>query len=331
MKTRLIIAAVSTVLSIELGFIIFSVVTYYRQKKSQSQVLGVVSVVPVHKEFLVSSSSGELMYFSEPPPSVTQQDRQDWLPYVPTYTINSDTLNEVREYTVEKPENVYRIITLGDSFTFGHYVNTKDNWTELLEEKLNAYCATRSPKKIEIINLGERGYDVKYAGHRLVKRGMKYNPDLILYFESTSGFDRNRELYDPLILAWEDRIRATEASLSAHDVSTKAWIHAENDVHSTYNELQLFEEIHQAWSELLAARGDTPIVIASFNDLNLRNLTRLKLWTLGHARLSLFLGVRDVFALDGILPDGHPNTVGHTMIADDIYSYLIRPGILQCQ
>lgn len=331
MKQRLVLLLCSTIVAVGLGVMVFSVSMKYMRTRAPKEEQPSVRIIPVRKEFLISSASSGLKFFYEAPPSVVQYDEYNWLPYVPSYTINSDTLHERYEYPVKKEPNVYRIITLGDSFTFGHFVNTKDNWTEVLEDLLNSSCLTESMHKIEIINLGERGYDVRYAAHRLATRGMKYNPDLILYFESTSGFDRNRELDDPYIEFWVKRLTELDSARSHLDIVKEAAERAKVDVKRTYSDVQLFEEIHQAWVELFTVRKSTPVIVASRNDLNLREVTRLKLWTVGHRQVSLALSVRNLYEFEGgTLQDGHPSVIGHKMIADDIFGYLKRKKIVSC-
>ena len=58
---------------------------------------------------------------------------------------------------IKKNKDTFRIITLGDSFTFGMYINTKDNWTELLEDKLNSDMGCKNISMFEVINLGVGG------------------------------------------------------------------------------------------------------------------------------------------------------------------------------
>ena len=50
--------------------------------------------------------------------------------------INSKGLRD-NEYPYEKPDDTYRILMLGDSFTFGYGVNIEDTMAKVLEENLN--------------------------------------------------------------------------------------------------------------------------------------------------------------------------------------------------
>lgn len=50
------------------------------------------------------------------------------------------------EYTIEKPQNTYRIIVLGDSFTFGLGVELNETYPKLLEESINNVSAGRGMK-----------------------------------------------------------------------------------------------------------------------------------------------------------------------------------------
>lgn len=97
-------------------------------------------------------------------------------------TINSLGLRGPDEITVEKPENTFRILGLGDSFTFGVGVRDPDTFLRQLEGLLNADCPFDPKQTVQVLNAGTQGYntrdEVLYLEHRWLKLGLE--PDLIL-------------------------------------------------------------------------------------------------------------------------------------------------------
>lgn len=92
-------------------------------------------------------------------------------------TINSDGLRDIN-HTISKPQNVYRIIALGDSMTFGWGVNQEDTWWKILEKKLNS--DKNAKYRYEIINLGVWMYTYDQQFLRLKEKGLKYQPDMVI-------------------------------------------------------------------------------------------------------------------------------------------------------
>jgi len=152
----------------------------------------VFSINPIREEEIDVKKSSGLNYFYEPKPNMNIEVRQPWLTGPVRYTINADSLNERFNYTLAKGEKTYRIIALGDSFTFGLYVNTKENWPELLEDELNRHTCG-SVRKFEVINLGVYGYDIEYSIERYRLRGQKYRPDMVLWFFNDSDVNNRSE------------------------------------------------------------------------------------------------------------------------------------------
>ena len=149
-----------------------------------------ISVLPLNPSHIVFSKADGLHYFYELIPNVELKSQHPFLPPGNYLTIvhNSDSLNERFEYSVEKPAGTYRIIALGDSFTFGALVDTKDNYPEQLEDLLNNELRCKNIGHFEVINLGVYGYDLWYSAERFLKRGEKYNPDLVLWFVKLGDF-----------------------------------------------------------------------------------------------------------------------------------------------
>ncbi|HRN70508.1 MAG TPA: SGNH/GDSL hydrolase family protein, partial [Candidatus Woesebacteria bacterium] len=160
--------------------------------------MGKTIINPIEKGLVTSNQDSKLAYYYEPNPNSVEAVNE-WGPYKGKYTINKDSLNERFEYAIDKPKNTFRIITLGDSYTYGLYVDTKDNWTEQLEDILNSKIQCRAIETIEVINLGVHGYDIQYANERFELRGKKYNPDLVLWLiKSDDLIQLNEVMYEKL-------------------------------------------------------------------------------------------------------------------------------------
>jgi len=76
--------------------------------------------------------SDGLKYFYKPIPESSNNETAAWLGYTATYIsnkdtiiFNKDTINSLTDFSVKKKLNTYRIFTVGDSFTYGSYMNTK--------------------------------------------------------------------------------------------------------------------------------------------------------------------------------------------------------------
>ena len=326
-KTVLVI-----VVLFECAIIVFLGYTIYLRKTMANNVLGSAIIVPIRKEYLITSPSADLQYYYEPTANTTWDYQPEWLPEKTYQTINADTLNERFNYTLEKPEHTFRIVTLGDSYTFGFNVNTKDNWAEQLEDLLNSRCLSTEVQRIDVINLGVAGYDVPYIAQRFKIRGIKYDPDLIIWFESGTGFIRLKELDTPLVRKYEQELSQQELG-DAMKVGEYyvAWKKGLEEIHSLYSSTQIFEEIHAAWQKFFDTKGTTKVLIATFSTLSSQNKVKLKLWTMRQENTVVFHNVRDIWEENGFLPDGHPNKDGHRMIAEDIYTYLKDRKILICQ
>lgn len=92
---------------------------------------------------------------------------------------NNDGILNNYDYSVEKPEDVYRVLILGDSIGFGLGMGGNNTYAKKLEEKLNGFNGGR--KKVEIINLCVPGYKITQIVLRLKEKGLKYDPDLVVY------------------------------------------------------------------------------------------------------------------------------------------------------
>lgn len=63
------------------------------------------------------------------------------------------------------------IVTIGDSFTFGHGVEIQDGWSELLEKKIGK----------DIVNMGMPGYSTIQSERMYERYGSKLKPNIVIY------------------------------------------------------------------------------------------------------------------------------------------------------
>jgi len=317
------------VVSLEVVSILFISTVIYKRFFSKNKVLGTVSVAPISKSDVVIYDLPELKYYFEYKPNENIEVNVPWLSNKVTYSINKDTLNDRYNYSVEKPDNVFRIVALGDSFTFGQLVNTADSWPERLEDMLNNDSSCNG-KKFEVINLGMPNFGVEYIAYRYKTRGQKYNPDLIVWLESGPGYDRVNELLMPLI----DKYRRELSEKELQDALAEGrYVDAEKaykEMYKTHTKEELLEMVKGSWKTFLALRGDTMVSIVSFSGLSLDEKEFLTNLTDGLQNVSNYNEVLAGNSTKWQLKDGHPSPDGHKMIATSISTYLKNSQLIPC-
>ena len=293
---------------------------------SQSKiVLGTATVTPINKEYLIFQENSRLRYFYEPKPNSVQTEHPDWLPYAATYTINSDSLNERYNYAVDKPSDTYRVLVLGDSFTFGEFVNTTDNWPEQLENKLNTDCGDSI--KYEVINLGVYGYDMEYAVERYRLRGTKYQPDLVLWL--LLG-ERMNEYMTPIIQELEISMPTDKrAAYAAKGNYSPEWSEATTRMLQTFSPQQRLEQ-ERAFMKQFTNIYDGPLVLFTPPNLGFEYRVRVKLHASERPNTYYTDSIPDIIASGQVLPDGHPNTSGHTSYAKYMFNKLAHFRLVPC-
>ena len=105
--------------------------------------------------------------------------------------INSDGFRD-REFSVEKPNSTFRIIFLGDSFTFGIGIESNETFPKLLENKLNE---VKNGKSYEVMNFGVPGYNTLDEIQFFKDVGLKYNPNMVVVGFIDNDIDDNVEMW----------------------------------------------------------------------------------------------------------------------------------------
>jgi lysophospholipase L1-like esterase len=96
-----------------------------------------------------------------------------------TYAINAQGWRDY-DYLQEKPADTFRIVAIGDSYTFGHGVGLEDLYTKKLEKLLNERQPVPGYGQYEVLSMGMSGLNTVREAVLLRERGFSYQPDLVL-------------------------------------------------------------------------------------------------------------------------------------------------------
>ncbi|MFZ2025838.1 MAG: SGNH/GDSL hydrolase family protein [Microgenomates group bacterium] len=281
-----------------------------------------VTLSPIDKKFIEIKQGKTLEFFYEPRPNATEIVKRNWLSYSPTYHINNDSLNERYEYEEKKDEGVFRIITLGDSFTFGAYVDTKANWPELLEDYLNKKHTCPTVTKYEVINLGMDGYDTAYEVERYIRRGKKYNPDLIVMLVTDFGRVTEHRLS-------RKRMMPTMTAQQKEEYWKKGNFYPEMNIYDgelTHEDRVAYQAI--SFKRLMAHYANPLLVV----DFSLNDSYKNDIRTIAGKYKSVTLSSLTLKRNDKryILTDWHPSSEGHKKIMEEMVSLLNKNVLLPC-
>lgn len=256
---------------------------------------------------------------------------------------NSEGFNDY-EWQIEKPNNTFRIVALGDSFTEGAFISTNDSWPKQLERKLNQLNASTH---FEVLNFGMSGAGTLEELSIFKENALKYKPDMvILEFYGNDLEDslqikkRANELWEmykngsfilPTVL--EEKIK--ELNISKNDISTLFFIIAVQEFWGSANkkgpEIVWKENVETPLTELINTCKERKIeLIVVGLDLNggdapvngqesLNNL-------LSEYKVP-FLNLTSYFPLGSNelrLPDNHLSEKGYDLLSTKLLEFLIQ-------
>lgn len=84
------------------------------------------------------------------------------------------------DYHFEKPENVWRIVVVGDSVAQGHGVEMSQTFGKRLEHFLNHQRSPEDPE-VQVYVVAETGYNTAQQLLLLEHKALAYDPDLIIW------------------------------------------------------------------------------------------------------------------------------------------------------
>jgi lysophospholipase L1-like esterase len=277
-----------------------------------------------------------------------------------TYAINSDGFRDYDRYSRKKPPGVFRIMAVGDSYTFGMGVELEDTYPKKLEKLLNE----RRPSPLyryEVINAGFPAANAAMEVDFVKEYGMTYNPDLVLI-----GFVLN-DLEEPWGTKRPPCLPIPEGARQWLDMNSYLYLVLENrcttilrpnDVTPEWQfdaatqEWQ-FDESSQGWQDWarvveyngqVAREAGPKTLVAIFpqqvglNHYHYTTAHRQVKDTFERAGVpvvDLLPGYQDYARAHGVdsfavLPfDTHPNPTGHQIAAEIIYQALIEDNLIR--
>jgi len=126
---------------------------------------------------LVHQEDDELFYAPKP-----NLDNVEWEGF--HVSTNSHGLRGAAELGPKQPGE-FRILSLGESSTFGDKVNDDETYSFLLEEHLKAYDSARP---FCVLNAGVCAYSSFQSLKYLETRGLALEPDMVLFYHEFSDF-----------------------------------------------------------------------------------------------------------------------------------------------
>lgn len=259
-----------------------------------------------------------------------------------TFDINNLGFRD-HDRSIEKPENVYRIIVIGDSFTVGEATKFDDIFTSVLSKKFET--KTIEGKKIEVINLGIPGEHTYGEYQRYLIIGRKLNPDFVIVqwntndFPSESAYEQHQKVigykYSEM---FKDSSRYEFSHLlhfvwyrwKRHSISKSLISISSNELRNGVTQFQYIKKLMQT-----ASTDQAQFLVIIFPEL-----IRFKNYPYQNMidSLSEYARKEDIDLLN-LIPDlakypdrklwahevdHHPNALAHRIAADAIYEKLIH-------
>ena len=97
-----------------------------------------------------------------------------------------------KDFSISKPDDVIRVLTLGASSTFGFFNKDDETYPYLLEQRLNQLC--HGPKRFEVINFAIPDAGVFEIRAMFMAEGLALDPDVITFYEGRNDSARLRPM-----------------------------------------------------------------------------------------------------------------------------------------
>lgn len=248
-----------------------------------------------------------------------------------SYLTNGDGLNEKTDIEIPKPNKTIRIVSLGNSFAFGLFVKTEDNYSEKLEEFLNDKNLCPSINKFQVINLGVPGYGFDYAAKHYIDKAVKYEPDHIIWMVQDESISFPSELFYKQRQQLAESKRLVDSGEMLHEKNLgynnklilEIEIAARNEIKSKYTDT---DRIGLLSNKFALLNQITPIPVSFFSyagRLNGVNHQFIYDLTGKYSNVQLLESISGILNRENhFIDDAHPNENGHKLISEKLFSQL---------
>lgn len=265
-----------------------------------------------------------------------------------------------QSYEAEKPEGVFRIAVVGDSFTFAPQMQFDDSFSKRLERSLNMNKSSELKHRgarAEVINFGIPGHSTIHEV-RTVEEALKLSPDLVLLqitlndaqlrpfslepIEFQRKFGKAPLDYDASWLLRNSRLARMLAERLHNQRSVEAYVQYHYDLFSNPESARSF---HSALDKMKAHvnaasnQKNSPRLIAVIFPLFDFPLNDSYPFLALHESIGTVLKERNIPFLDlfsrfkglpverlQLIPgkDSHPNEIAHRIAAEQLLAWLVR-------
>jgi len=275
----------------------------------------------------------------------------------PRFYFRSPAAPSMQDYPHDatKPSNVFRIATIGDSFTFAPYMQFTDSFPKKLEQMLNI---NGGEPRAEVINYGVPAYSTSHE-IPVVQAALREGADLVILQITLN--DPEIKLHNPTGITENMQDKFGQLNMSGrvgwlaghwrtlgfvltrlHNSQThQAYIDYFNDL---FNNPRSWKQFTDSMSTIvsLVRKSGKPVVAVVFPLFGLPMDDRYPFYPL-HTKVEEFMKSLNVPVLDvssrykgiplehlQVIPgvDRHPNEIAHRMAAEEIYLWLEQKQLI---